>query len=152
MSEPRSDIPSQRPQSLPEGRYGQAGSGSTVMGKVVAAVLGLLVVAILIAGGITLYQFNSTDSITTEVIGVEVIDENSIQLSMTVTRDEPGVAIYCIVRAQDQSKGELGRREVVVPPSESGTVQIDTVIHTSAQAYMGDVYGCGEDVPAYLNG
>lgn len=150
MSQPRSDAQSQRPPSLPEGRYGEASSGSNIMGKVVAVVLGLLMVGILVAGGITLYQFNSSDSITTEVVGISAPDDNTLAVTMTVTRDEPGVPIYCIVRAQDQSKGELGRREVFIPPSENTTVQIDTLVPTTALAFMADAYGCGNDVPAYL--
>lgn len=150
MSEPRSDAPSQHPPSRPEDRYGAAEAGSGVMGKVVAAFLVLLVGALLVAGGVTIYRLNATPAITSEVIGVEVVDEEMVRVSMTVSRDEPGVAAYCIVRAQDQSKGELGRREVYVPPSESGTIQIDTEVATIARAFIADVYGCGDDVPDYL--
>lgn len=150
MSEPRSDAPSQRPPSLPEGRYDAAGPGSGVMGKVVAAFLVILVGALLVAGGVTIYRLNATPSITTEVIGVEVVDDELVRMSMTVSRDEPGVAAYCIVRAQDQSKGELGRREVYVPPSENGVIQIDTDVATTSRAFIADVYGCGDDVPDYL--
>lgn len=150
MSEPRSDAPSQRPPSRPEDRYGAADSGSGAMGKVVAGLLVLLVAALLVAGGVAVYRLNSTPAITSEVIGVEVVDDELIRMSMTVSRDEPGVAAYCIVRAQDQSKGELGRREVYIPPSEHGMVQIDTEIATTSRAFMADVYGCGDDVPDYL--
>lgn len=150
MSEPRSDAPSQRPPSLPEDRYGGAQTGSPVMGKLVATVLALLVGAIMVAGGVTIYRLNATPDITGEVIGVNVVDEQLVEVSMTVSRDEPGVAAYCIVRAQEQSKGELGRREVYVPPSENGTIQIDVAISTTDRAFMADVYGCGDDVPGYL--
>ncbi len=150
MSEPRSDATSPRPPSLPEDRYGTAESGSGAMGKVVAGILILLVAAILVASGVTIYRLNATPSITSEVIGVEVVDDELVRLSMTVSRDEPGEAAYCIVRAQDQSKGELGRREVYVPPSENGVIQIDTAVATTARAFIADVYGCGNDVPDYL--
>lgn len=150
MSEPRSDAPSQRPPSRPQDRYGAAESTSGVAGKVVAGLLVLLVGALLVAGAVTIYRLNATPDITGEVIGVEVVDEELTRMTMTVSRDEPGIAVYCIVRAQDQSKGELGRREVYVPPSEHGVVQVDTEIATSSRAYMADVYGCGDDVPDYL--
>lgn len=150
MSEPRSDAPSPRPPSLPEDRYGDAQTGSRVMGKAVAAVLALLVAAIVVAGVVTIYRLNATPSVSSEVIGVEVIDDHVVEVAITVTRDEPGVAAYCIVRAQEESKGELGRREVYVPPSENGTIQIDMAIATTGRAFMADVYGCGEDVPDYL--
>ena len=150
MSEPRSDAPSQRPPSRPEDRYGAADPKSGVTGKLVAALLILLVGALLVAGAVTVYRLNATPDITGEVIGVEVVDEELVRVSMTVSRDEPGVAAYCIIRAQDQSKGELGRREVYVPPSENGVLQVDTEIFTTSRAYMADVYGCGDDVPDYL--
>ena len=150
MSEPRSDAPSQRPPSHPEDRYGAADPKSGVTGKLVAALLILLVGALLVAGAVTVYRLNATPDITGEVIGVEVVDEELVRVSMTVSRDEPGVAAYCIIRAQDQSKGELGRREVYVPPSENGVLQVDTEIFTTSRAYMADVYGCGDDVPDYL--
>ena len=84
------------------------------------------------------------------MIGLEAVDDHQLDMTLTVTRDEPGDAAYCIVRAQDQSKGELGRREIYIPPSENGTVQITTAIATTARGFMGDVYGCGNDIPAYL--
>ena len=150
MSEPRSDAPTQRPPSRPEDRYGAADAGSGVMGKVVAGFLVLLVGALVVAGAFTAYRLNATPAINSEVIGVEVVDDELVRMSMTVTRDEPGVAAYCIVRAQDQSKGELGRREVYLPPSEHGTIQVDTEVATTSRAFIADVYGCGDDVPDYL--
>lgn len=150
MSQPRSDAGPQRAASLPEGRYGQQSSGNNIMGKVVAVVLGLLMVGIIVAGAFTAYEFTSTDSITGEVVSVDAPDASTLEVIMNVTRDAPADPVYCIVRAQDQSKGELGRREIFVPPSEGGTVQITTEVPTTALAFMADVYGCGTDVPAYL--
>lgn len=150
MSEPRSDAPPESPRALPDGRYGDAESNSGLASKAVAVVLGLLVVAIVVASGFTIYRLNATPEVTGEVVGVDVVDDDKVNVSFTVTRDEPGTPVYCIIRAQEQSKGELGRREVYVQPSESDSVRIDTTIATSARAFMADVYGCGSDVPDYL--
>ncbi|MDV8002753.1 DUF4307 domain-containing protein [Rhodococcus sp. IEGM 1408] len=153
MSEPRSDatsqLPATPPATLPPGRYDEA-KGSGLGGKAVAVVLALLVGALLVASAVTIYRLNATPEISGEEIGVTVVDDGRTDLSLTVTRDEPGTAAYCIIRAQDQTKGEVGRREVYVPPSESGTVQVEASIATSSRAFMGDVYGCGDDVPDYL--
>jgi hypothetical protein len=119
-------------------------------GKVMAAFLVLLVGALVVAGVVTMYRLNATPAITGEVLWVTVVDDERTDLVMSVTRDEPGTPSYCIVRAQDQSKGELGRREVYVPPSDTGTVRVETSIATSARAFAADVYGCGDDVPDYL--
>ena len=42
------------------------------------------------------------------------------------------------------------RREVLVPPSTQKTVQVTTVVKASKPPVVGDVYGCGTDVPSYL--
>jgi len=150
MSEPTSGTPTPGPQAPPEGRYGEPGRGSAFTSKSVAVVLTLLVGAFLAAGGYTIYQLNVTPSVTTEVVGVEVIDDERVDLSLAVTRDAPETPVYCIVRAQEESKGELGRREIYVPPSESSTIVVDTFVTTSQRAFMADAYGCGEDIPDYL--
>ena len=150
MSEPRSDATSQAPGTPPPGRYDDAVTGSGYMGKVVAVFLVLLVGAVIVAGRVTVYRLNATPEISGEVTGVTVVDESVTEIVMTVTRDEPATPVYCIIRAQEQDKGEVGRREVYVPPSENATIQVEASIATSARAFMGDVYGCGEDIPAYL--
>ena len=150
MSEPRSDAPSQSPAGPPVDRYATDDRGSRLTGKIVAVFLALLVGGLMVAGVYTMYQLNATPAISGEATGVEVIDDSRVDLTFTVTRDEPGTPAYCIIRAQEQSKGELGRREVYVPPSESATIQIDASIFTTERAFIADVYGCGDDVPDYL--
>lgn len=150
MSEPRSDAPSQSPAGPPADRYATDDRGSRLTGKIVAVFLALLVGGLMVAGVYTMYQLNATPAISGEATGVEVIDDSRVDLTFTVTRDEPGTPAYCIIRAQEQSKGELGRREVYVPPSESATIQIDASIFTTERAFIADVYGCGDDVPDYL--
>jgi hypothetical protein len=39
---------------------------------------------------------------------------------------------------------------VLVAPSTQESVQVTTIVKTSRPAVIGDVYGCGLDVPAYL--
>ncbi len=148
MSEPRSDVAPQAAGTPPAGRYDDTGSGVT--GKVVAGFLVLLVGALVVAGAVAGYRLSSTPTISAEVIGVTVVDDGRTDVVMTVTRDEPGTAAYCIVRAQDQTKGEVGRREVYVPPSANSAIQVDMSIATSARAFVADAYGCGDDIPDYL--
>lgn len=149
MSDPRSDVPPESPLAHPEDRYGNAESNSGLAGKMLAVLLVLLVIALVVASAFTIYRFSATPDIAGEVVGVDVADDE-VNVSFTVTRDEPGTPVYCIIRAQEQSKGELGRREVYIPPSESGSVRVDSAIATSERAFMADVYGCGDDVPDYL--
>lgn len=116
-----------------------------------AVLLVVLVGALLVGGAYTLYKINATPEVSAEEIALEVIDDQQAKMILNVTRDEPETPAYCIVRAQDQGKGELGRREVYIPPSESSTVRIETIVATTERAFLGDVYGCGEDVPDYLH-
>ncbi|AWH97374.1 DUF4307 domain-containing protein [Dietzia psychralcaliphila] len=152
MSEPRSDAPSDAASQAAgaplTGRYDDSGSGVT--GKVVAGFLVLLVGALVVAGAVAGYRLSATPDISGEVIGVTVVDDSRTDVVLTVTRDDPGTAAYCIVRAQDQTKGEVGRREVYVPPSANSAIQVDMSIATSSRAFVADVYGCGDDVPDYL--
>lgn len=154
MNEPRSDAAPQSPATpqlgLPPGRYDGAETGSGVAGKFVAVLLVVLVAALMVASAFTLYRLNATPDISGEEIAMEVIDDQHATVMFTVTRDEPETPAYCIVRTQDQSKGEIGRREVYVPPSESVTVRVETTVVSATRAVTGDIYGCGADVPDYL--
>ena len=68
-------------------------------------------------------------------------------MTVNVTRDDPSRPVVCIVRARSIDGSETGRREVLVPPSTQKTVQVTTVVKTSRPPVVGDVYGCGTDVP-----
>jgi hypothetical protein len=37
-----------------------------------------------------------------------------------------------------------------VPPSTQATVQVSAIVKSNKPPVVGDVYGCGTDVPAYL--
>jgi hypothetical protein len=58
--------------------------------------------------------------------------------------------VDCIVRARSKDGSETGRREVLIPPSDSPTVQVTTIVKSFQPPTIGDVYGCGTDVPSYL--
>lgn len=148
MSEPTSDAPSQRPPEPPTERYGQARSALT--SRAVALLLTLLVGALLVAGVVTMVRLNDSPDISGEVMSVSIVDDERADVVMTVTRDEPSTPAYCILRAKDETKGEVGRREVYVPPSEDERVRVEASIPTWAPAFEADVYGCGSDVPDYL--
>lgn len=156
MNEPSSDAAGtpelSRPATPPPGRYDEVRpAGSTVTGRAVAVVLILLVLGLVAAGFYTTYQLTTTPSISGEGVAMTTVDEGRADLSFTVTRDEPETPVYCIVRAQDETRGEVGRREVYIPPSEHTTVGVETSIATFEAAAIGDVYGCGDDVPDYLH-
>jgi Domain of unknown function (DUF4307) len=85
-----------------------------------------------------------------ELGGYQLVDDQTLSVTIKVTRDDPSRPVVCIVRARSVDGSETGRREVLVPPSSQGTVNITTTVKSTRPPAVGDVYGCGTDVPAYL--
>jgi hypothetical protein len=79
-----------------------------------------------------------------------VFNDHSVKITFVVTRDHPERPADCIVRALSQNGAEVGRKEVYVPAA-GGSIQLNTVLHTSNQPVTGDVYGCSYRVPPYLS-
>jgi hypothetical protein len=85
-----------------------------------------------------------------ELGGYQLVDDETLSVTIKVTRDDPSRPVVCIVRARSVDGSETGRREVLVPPSSQGTVTVTTTVKSTRPPAVGDVYGCGTDVPAYL--
>jgi Domain of unknown function (DUF4307) len=85
-----------------------------------------------------------------ELGGYRVLDDQTVEVTITVSRDDPSRPVVCIVRARSIDGSETGRREVLVPPSTQTAVRVTSVVKTSRAPVVGDVYGCGTDVPSYL--
>ncbi|MFE6919652.1 DUF4307 domain-containing protein [Nocardia sp. NPDC057663] len=113
----------------------------------------VLGVGVLVAGlGVAYLGFQKygPKAIETEQLGYVVDDDSTLTVRMKVTRDSPQQAVVCFVRAMDRDGAEVGRREVLVPGSDSTSVQVTTTVKSSARASAGDIYGCTEQVPGYL--
>ena len=82
--------------------------------------------------------------------GYRLIDPETVEVTITVNRANPSQPAVCIVRARSKDGSETGRRELLVAPSSDKSVQVTTLVKTSRPPVMGDVYGCGLDVPSYL--
>lgn len=96
------------------------------------------------------FQRLGTAEVKGELGGYELLDGQTVEVTISVTRDDPSRPVVCIVRARSVDGSETGRREVLVPPSSQTTVQVTTVVKSTRTPVVGDVYGCGTDVPAYL--
>lgn len=81
--------------------------------------------------------------------GYRLVDDSTVEVIISVTRDDPSRPAVCIVRARSVDGSETGRREVLIAASTQSTVQVTTVVKAARPA-VGDVYGCGPDVPPYL--
>ncbi len=85
-----------------------------------------------------------------ELGGYQLIDDETLSVTVKVTRSDPSRPAVCIVRARSIDGSETGRREVLVPPSSQDTVNVTTTVKSTKPPVVGDVYGCGTDVPPYL--
>lgn len=116
-------------------------------------VLPVLSVGVVVLGLIIAYigykQFGPKD-IDPEQLGYTVINDSTVEAHFKVTRTHPERAAVCFVRAMDSNGSEVGRREVLIVPSSSGTVELKTIVRSVARPAASDIYGCGGTVPAYL--
>ena len=85
-----------------------------------------------------------------ELGGYQLVDDETLSVTIKVTRADPSRPVVCIVRARSIDGSETGRREVLVPPSSQDTVTVTTIVKSTRPPVVGDVYGCGTDVPTYL--
>ncbi|MBW0273255.1 hypothetical protein ATM97_24540 [Nocardia sp. MH4] len=116
-------------------------------------VLVVLGIGVLVAGvGVAFLGFQKygPKAIETEQLGYVVVDDATLTVRMKVTRDDPRQPVVCFVRAMDRDSAEVGRREVLVPGSDSTSVQVTTTVRSSARPSAGDIYGCTDQVPGYL--
>ncbi|MDT5290222.1 MAG: hypothetical protein QOG79_5333 [Mycobacterium sp.] len=133
----------------PAARYGRQRL-STRSRRRLAIGLFLLIVVIGVVIALVGFQRLGTGDVKGELGGYRLLDDRTAEVTISVTRKDPSRPVVCIVRARSIDGGETGRREVLVPPSSQATVQVTAIVKTSQRPVVGDVYGCGTDVPAYL--
>ena len=110
--------------------------------------VGVVVLGLIIAF-IGYKQFGPKD-IDPEQLGYTIIDDSTAEAHFKVTRTHPERAAVCFVRAMDTDGSEVGRREVLIAPSSSDTVELKTIVRSVARPAATDIYGCGGKIPAYL--
>lgn len=135
--------------TVPSSRYGRAPMSAAARRRVVIALGGLVV--LLGVGLATLgYQRFEGVEVAGESAAFEVLDDQTVSITISVTRKDPSQPVVCIVRARSKDGAETGRREVLVGPSEDRTVQVTTTVKSYKRPFVGDIYGCGTTVPGYL--
>ncbi|HMZ15851.1 MAG TPA: DUF4307 domain-containing protein [Mycobacterium sp.] len=134
----------------PESRYGRRTSAATR--RRVAIALGVLVLAAGVGLAVLGYQRFAGNDVEGSIGAYRVLDDQTVSVTISVTRKDPSRPASCIVRARSRDGAETGRREVLIPPSESKTVQVTTTVASYKRPFVGDIYGCGMNVPDYLVG
>lgn len=135
----------------PASRYGRSPGPSTGRGRI-ALWLGIGVAAVSVALAVVAYQRYETLDVEGESAAFTVLDDETVEITISVTRKDPSRPAVCIVRTRSYDGAETGRREVLVGPSEAKTVQVTTTVKSFRPPVVGDIYGCGIDVPQYLVG
>ena len=133
----------------PAARYGRERLSRSSRRRVVVLLFALIVaagVAIAIVGS----QRLGAGEVKGDLGGYRLLDPETVEVTVSVTRDDPSRPVVCIVRSRALDGSEVGRREFLVPPSSQATVQVTTTVKSSRPPVIGDVYGCGTDVPSYL--
>ena len=115
-----------------------------------AAALAVAVAAVGVVVAVIGYQRLGRSDVAGTLAGYRLIDDQTVSVTISVTRKDPSRPVDCIVRVRAKDGSETGRREVLVTPSSQATVQVTTIVKSSKPAVVGDIYGCGTDVPGYL--
>jgi hypothetical protein len=133
----------------PEARYGRSRLSRVSRRRVVIG-LAVLVVAAGLVVAVIGYQRLGTSDVAGSLAGYQVIDDETVSVTISVTRSDPSRPVDCIVRVRAKDGSETGRREVLVLPSDQATVQVTTTVKSFQPPVMADIYGCGTDLPGYL--
>lgn len=133
----------------PTARYGRQKLSRRTRRRVVIGLFLLIVTAGVVIALIAFQRFGTGD-VKGELGGYKIVDDETVAVTITVTRADPSVPAVCIVRARSINGDETGRREILVPPSTESSVVIDAVVKSTKPPVVGDIYGCGIDVPGYL--
>jgi hypothetical protein len=135
----------------PAARYGRQRLSRRTRRWIAIGLTVLVLVAGVVIAVIASQRFGTGD-VKGELGGYQIVDNETVEVTISVTRDDSSRPVVCIVRARSIDGSETGRREVLVPPSTQATVQVTTIVKASRPPVVGDVYGCGTDVPSYLVG
>ena len=112
--------------------------------------LAVLATLALVGVAVAAYQRFSGADVEGKMAAYEVVDDQTVEVTISVTRKDPATPVACIVRARSKDGAETGRREVLVGPADAHTVSVTTEVKSFRPPVIGDVYGCGTNVPAYL--
>ncbi|KUI47382.1 hypothetical protein AU198_23480 [Mycobacterium sp. GA-1199] len=133
----------------PAARYGRQRLPG-VRRRWLAVAFTLLALAVGVTVAVVAFGRFESEPVTGELGAYELIDDETVSVTISVTREDPSQPVVCIVRARSIDGAETGRREVLVPPSSQQTVQLTAPVKATRQPVIGDIYGCGTDVPSYL--
>lgn len=115
-----------------------------------ATVAGVVVALVLVGGAVAAFQRSEGTEVEGKMAAYQVLDDQTVAVTIRVTRKDPALPVVCIVRARSRDGAETGRREFLVEPSQSKTVHVTAEVKSYQRPLVGDIYGCGSKIPPYL--
>lgn len=137
------------PRSGPRASYPAERSASARRRWFIALATAALIAGVVIA--VLGYQRFADPEVSGETGSYEVITPGLVRVHYSVTRKDPSRPVACVVRARAYDGSEVGRREIIVAPSDHGQVSEIADVRTSREAFTGEVFGCTTNVPPYLD-
>ena len=138
----------ERSPSPPPSRYGRGRLSRPSRRWFIA--LSVTVVAVGVTLAVIAYRSLGRSDVEGTLAGYRLVDNQTVSVTISVTRIDPSRPVDCIVRVRAKDGSETGRREVLVPPATQTTVQVTAIVKSYKPPAVGDIYGCGTDVPGYL--
>lgn len=134
--------------ALPEGRYGSPrGKTSSRWRRGLFSAVALVVSAVV---AWIAYVNLGPAPIEADRVAFDEQPGNTMSITINVTRDDPSKPGVCIVKVQDITGAESGRKEIYIPAGDDNSRQT-TVVHSIDPPVNADVFGCSYDVPPYLS-
>jgi hypothetical protein len=134
--------------TAPEGRYGPADPRAGW--RAPAWLWALAAVIVFVALSTFWWSRIGNVDLDGERKGYDVLSDSEISVTFSLTRKSPEKPALCLIRGLHKDGSEIGRAEVIVPPSDQRDVAITGKVPTSRPPAVGDLYGCTYDVPAWL--
>jgi hypothetical protein len=134
--------------ALPEGRYGSARGKTPPRWRKWLFTL----IALVVSGAVAWIAYLNLGPapIAADRVSFQELPGNSMSVTINATRDDPSRPGVCIVRVQDISGAESGRKEVLIPAGQNHSLQT-TVVRSIDRPVTADVFGCSYVVPSYLS-
>lgn len=137
------------PVSPPAGRYPDTKDPAKTLRILKIGGVAVVVVGVLLAW--LAYSKFSDQAVKGEAAGYELISDTTVGVQISITRKNPSDPATCIITAKNRAGDEIGRREVLIKPGVQTVQVISSEVRTTEKPAVGDVFGCGAEIPDYLD-
>lgn len=104
-------------------------------------IIGIAVAAVLVGAFGWMIVAQAMDSVDTDDLGFEVVDEHSVTVRFQITGGQ-GKDVACAVEALDEEFGIVGWKIVEIPASDEHLQQVSATVPTVSEATTGLVNSC----------